>query len=226
MTTTNRGEILRNIAYRYFILILGLFILALGIGFSAAAALGVSPVSSIPYVLSKALPITMGTLTIMMHALFMIAQIAILRKEFQAIQLLQMGVVVVFGFFTDFCIALTSRIQADSYLTQWVLCLLSCFVIGLGVALEIKAGVATLPMEGLMKTVSEKTGKNFGKVKSITDTSLVVVALIFSLIIFKELRGIREGTIFAAVAIGYIVKFISPKLSFLDKKLAYSNSFR
>lgn len=226
MTITNRGEILRNIAYRYFILILGLFILALGIGFSAAAALGVSPVSSIPYVLSKALPITMGTLTIMMHALFMIAQIAILRKEFKAIQLLQMGVVVIFGFFTDFCIALTSGIQADSYLTQWALCLLSCFVIGLGVALEIKAGVATLPMEGLMKTVSEKIGKNFGKVKSITDTSLVVIAFVFSLILFKELKGIREGTIFAAVAIGYIVKFISPKLSFLDSKLAYSNSFR
>jgi uncharacterized membrane protein YczE len=74
--------------------------------------------------------------------------------------------------------------------------------------------------------VSEKIGKNFGKVKSITDTSLVVIAFVLSLILFKELKGIREGTIFAAVAIGYIVKFISPKLSFLDSKLAYSNSFR
>ncbi|MGB4589384.1 MAG: DUF6198 family protein [Clostridiaceae bacterium] len=226
MTITNRGEFLRNIAYRYFVMILGLFILALGIGFSAAAALGVSPVSSIPYVLSKALPITMGTLTVMMHALFLIAQIALLRKEFKAVQLLQLGVVVIFGFFTDFCIALTSRIQVDSYLTQWLLCILSCFVIGLGVAIEMKAGVATLPMEGLMKTVSQLSGKNFGKVKSIADTTLVVIGVACSLILFKELKGIREGTVFAAVFIGYIVKYISTKLSFLDKSLAYSNSFR
>lgn len=226
MTTTNRGEILRNIAYRYFILVLGLFILALGIGFSAAAALGVSPASCFPYVLSKAFPITMGTLTIMMQTFFMIAQVAILRKDFKAVQLLQMGVLVVFGYFTDICIELTSRIQADTYLTQWILCILSCFVIALGVAVEMKAGVATLPMEGLMKTISELKGKNFGKVKSTADMTLVCIALTFSLVFLKEIIGIREGTIFAAVAIGYMVKFISPKLSFLDKKLAYSNSFR
>lgn len=226
MTITNRGEILRNIAYRYFILVLGLFILALGIGFSAAAALGVSPASCFPYVLSKAFPITMGTLTIMMQTLFMIAQIAILRKEFKAVQLLQMGVLLVFGVFTDICIELTSRIQADNYLTQWSLCIFSCFVIALGVAIEMKAGVATLPMEGLMKTISERLGKNFGKVKSTADMTLVLVAVTFSMIFFKEIIGIREGTVFAAVAIGYIVKFISPKLSFLDNKLAYSNSFR
>ena len=226
MAITNRGEIFRNIAFRYFILLLGLFILALGIGFSTAATLGVSPVSCIPYVLSKAFPISMGTMTIMMHALFMMAQIALLRKEFKAVQLFQMGVVVVFGFFTDFCIALTSRIQVDSYLTQWILCILSCFVIALGVALEIKAGVATLPMEGLMKTLSQLTGKSFGKLKSITDTTLVAIAFVFSLVFFKELIGIREGTLFAAVTIGYIVRFISTKLSFLDRKLIYSNSFR
>lgn len=224
--TTNRGEILRNIAYRYLILILGLFILALGIGCSAAAALGVSPASSFPYVLSKAFPITMGTMTIMMQTLFMIIQIALLRKEFKSVQLLQMGVLVIFGFFTDFCITLTSRLQVDTYLEQWLLCILSCFVIALGVAIEMKAGVATLPMEGLMKTVSEKTGVNFGQVKSIADTSLVVISFVFSIIFFKELIGIREGTIFAAVAIGYIIRFINLKLSFIDRKLAFSNSIR
>lgn len=226
MTITNQGENLRNIIYRYFTLVVGLFILALGIGFSAAATLGVSPVSSIPYILSKAFPISMGTLTIMMQTIFMIAQIALLRKEFKAVQLLQMGVLVVFGVFTDICIELTSKIQVDSYLTQWILCILSCFVIALGVAIEMKAGVATLPMEGLMKTVAQLTGKNFGKVKSTADTTLVVVAVIFSLMFFKKLIGIREGTIVAAVFIGYLVRYISPKLSFLDRKLAYYNSFR
>ena len=226
MTITNRGEFLRNIIYRYFILIIGLFILALGIGFSATAALGVSPASSFAYVLSIAFPITMGTLTIMMQTFFMIAQIVILGKDFKAVQLLQMGVLVIFGFFTDICMELTSRIQVDSYLTQWFLCIFSCFVIALGVVIEMKAGVATLPMEGLMKIVSEKTRIHFGKVKSIADTTLVLIAFVFSIIFFKELIGIREGTIFAALIIGYIIKFISFKLSFIDRKLAHSNGLK
>ena len=168
----------------------------------------------------------MGTLTIMMQTLFMIAQIAILRKEFKAVQLLQMGVLVVFGFFTDICVELTSRIQIDTYMMQWDLCIFSCFVIALGVVIEMKAGVATLPIEGLMKIISELLGQNFGKVKSSADITLVLIALIFSLVFFKRIIGIREGTIFSAAAIGYLVKFISPKLSFLDRKLAYSSSFR
>lgn len=226
METAIQGESLKNIVYRYVILTVGIFILSLGIGFAATAALRVSPVSSIPYVLSKVLPLTMGTLTIMMHSFFMILQIVILRKGFKAVELLQIGVVIVFGFFTDVCIALTSRIQVDNYLEQWALCLLSCFVIALGVAIEMKANVATLPVEGFMKTVSVKTGMNFGKIKSITDTTLVVLGFVISLVLFKELKGIREGTIFAAVFIGYIVKYISPKLSFLDRKPSISNGFR
>ena len=49
------------------VLIAALFIMSLGIALSTKADLGVSPISCTPYVLSLALPLSMGTITILMH---------------------------------------------------------------------------------------------------------------------------------------------------------------
>ena len=59
---------------RCFVLIVALFIMSLGIALSAKANLGVSPISCTPYVLSLALPLTMGTVTILMHLSFVAVQ--------------------------------------------------------------------------------------------------------------------------------------------------------
>ena len=52
------------------VLIAALFIMSLGIALSTKADLGVSPISCTPYVLSLAFPLTMGTVTILMHLSF------------------------------------------------------------------------------------------------------------------------------------------------------------
>lgn len=201
---------------RFSVLVLGLIVLAMGVGVSAAARLGVSPVSCVPFVLSQALPLTMGTITIIMHIVFLVAQIIILRKDFNPFQLLQIVVVFVFGYFTDAALSLTKGINPQNYFMQWVYCILSCPIIALGVALEVKAAFVTLPMEGFVGAISKKTGQEFGKAKTIIDICLVVLAAALSLIFLGKLNGVREGTIFAAITIGIMVRFITPYLSFLD----------
>lgn len=77
---------------RYLLLCAGLAVMAFGVAFSIKASLGTSPISSFPYVVSVITPLTVGNATILMHCFFILLQIAILRKEYQLIQLLQLPV--------------------------------------------------------------------------------------------------------------------------------------
>lgn len=73
---------------RYLLLLLGLSIMAFGVAFSIKASLGTSPISSVPYVVSLFAPLTVGTATIIMHCVFIIMQILILRRDYHPIQLM------------------------------------------------------------------------------------------------------------------------------------------
>ena len=66
---------------RILIFIVGLYCMGLGVALSVIAALGTSPISCLPYVVSEILPVSVGTVTFIMNLLFMTAQIAILRKD-------------------------------------------------------------------------------------------------------------------------------------------------
>lgn len=89
---------------RYLLLMAGLSVMAFGVAFSIKADLGTSPISSVPYVVSLFAPLTVGTATIVMHCVFILLQILILRKDYHPIQLMQLpvalkaGVVVLAGF--------------------------------------------------------------------------------------------------------------------------------
>ncbi len=77
----SRAEWLR----RYVSFIFILFIIAFGTSLSIRANLGSSPISAPPYVLSlvPGSPMTMGQFTICMHVFFILAQILLLRRDFE-----------------------------------------------------------------------------------------------------------------------------------------------
>ena len=74
---------------RYLCLCFGLTIMAFGVACSIKAALGTSPISSVPYAISTFSPLTVGTATIAMHCILIALQILILRKKYQPFQLLR-----------------------------------------------------------------------------------------------------------------------------------------
>lgn len=103
---------------RYLSFIFILFIIAFGTSLSIRANLGSSPISAPPYVLSliPGIPLTMGTIVIMMHVLFIIIQILLLRKDFELRQLTQILVSFLFGFYTDVTMWMTSFMQIPATL--------------------------------------------------------------------------------------------------------------
>lgn len=108
------------IAKRYLLLFAGLSIMAFGVAFSIKASLGTSPISSVPYVVSLFAPLTVGTATIVMHCVFILLQILILRRNYHPIQLMQLPVAVFFGYLTDFGVWAVRGIHCSTYWQQWI----------------------------------------------------------------------------------------------------------
>lgn len=210
---------MKSIEYleHYGMFCLALFIMAFGIAFSVKANLGISPISCPPFVLNQAFPsITIGQFTIAMHVVFVIGQIILLRRDYQPIQLLQLVVALVFGFFTDFAIWATSGLQADTYPVRLCFMLISCVLISVGVFLQVSAKALLVAGEGIMLAISKVVKKEFGKVKMCFDCSLVFITIIFSLIHFNgEIRGVREGTVIAAFLVGFLVTRYNRHLAFI-----------
>ena len=75
----------------------GLIIMAFGVAFSIKAALGTSPISSVPYVTARISGMSVGTTTIIMNFIFVMIQIGILRKQYQWFHLLQFPAAVLVG---------------------------------------------------------------------------------------------------------------------------------
>lgn len=201
---------------RCIVLVIALFIMAIGVALSIKANLGTSPVSCVPYVYSLGFPMTVGLLSIIVNVAMILLQIVLLRKEYQLIQLVQLPVALIFGFFIDFAMFLLSGLQTSNYIYQWILCLLSCVIIAFSVFLEVKANVTYLAGEGLSIAISKTFHKEFGKVKVSVDATLVIIGVVSSFILLHRLEGIREGTIAAALLVGTIARFYNKNLKFID----------
>lgn len=200
---------------RYVIFIIGLCLSSLGICLATKAGLGTSPISSMPYVLSFILPITFGQLTFIVNLCMLFCQILILKKDFQKVQLLQIVIAFALGSFIDIYMRILAFLNTANYLSQIVILLLGCIIIGLGISLQVLANVIMLPGEALVKTISTRFNRDFGTVKTIFDTSLVVISIVISLTGLGRIAGLREGTVIAALIVGSISRFFINRLCFI-----------
>ena len=212
MITLNKLPI--YILKRYLLLLIGLSIMAFGVAFSIKASLGTSPISSVPYVISLFTPLTVGTATISMHCVFILLQILILRKNYHPIQLMQLPVAFFFGYLTDFGVWAVQGITCNTYWQQWIVCIIGILLVGLGVSLEVKAGVVVLAGEGVVLAICKVLPKvKFGYMKVGFDVTLVAIACILSIAFTGRLQGVREGTVAAALLVGLIAKQLGKLLA-------------
>lgn len=204
---------------RYVIFLIGLFINSLGVSFVTKASLGTSPISSIPYVLSLNFPFTLGEFTIYFSILLILFQIAILGKDFKLDQLLQIPVSLAFGYFIDICMLLLGFVQPSTYLFKIIYLVIGCVILGIGVYMEVLANVIMLPGESFVRSIVFRWKTEFGLTKICFDVSMFVIAVVLSFIFAGKLMGVREGTIIAALLVGYIARTLGKKLAFLPDKI-------
>ena len=207
-----------NTLKRYIIFLFGLFISSFGVSLITKVSLGTSPISSIPYVLSLRFPLTLGNFTIIFSVFLVLLQLLILRKNFKFEHVLQLPISVLFGYFIDWTMMLLKEFHADSYLAKIFYLLLGCLVLAIGVYLEVLANVAMLPGESFVRAVSSTWNWDFGTIKVIFDVSMTVIAALASVLLLKHLDGVREGTVIAALLVGFMAKCIGRIISYLPQR--------
>lgn len=195
-----------HLAKRIIFLCLGLTIMAFGVAFSIKAALGTSPISSVPYVTSTISGLSVGTTTIIMNFMFVLIQIAILRKKYDWFQLLQFPAAIVFGTMIDVADYVLKPISFSNYFEQWLLCVVGVFLVALGVSVEVMANLVTTAGEGIVLAICQVAPVKFSNMKVAFDVTLVCISIALSFIFLGHLDGVREGTIAAAVFVGLITK--------------------
>ena len=200
---------------RYLIFLVGLFVNSLGVSLITKANLGTSPISSIPYVLSLNFPFTLGNFTIFFSIFLIVLQLIILRKNFKLEHILQIPVSIIFGYFIDLTMILFSWVNPEAYIMKIVYLLIGCLILGVGVYMEVLADVVMLPGESFVRAIVLTWKTNFGTTKICFDVSMSVIAAVLSFVFAGRLAGIREGTVIAAILVGFIARLIGKKLEFL-----------
>ncbi len=200
---------------RYLIFLVGLFVNSLGVSLITKANLGTSPISSIPYVLSLNFPFTLGNFTIFFSIFLIVLQLIILRKNFKLEHILQIPVSIIFGYFIDLTMILFSWVNPEAYIMKIVYLLIGCLILGVGVYMEVLADVVMLPGESFVRAVVLTWKTNFGTTKICFDVSMSVIAAVLSFVFAGRLAGVREGTVIAALLVGFIARLLGKKFAFL-----------
>ena len=133
--------------------------MALGVSLSVLSNLGVSPMSSIPYVMSQIVPsISMGSFTTGLFCCYVAIQAVLLGSKFHPVRLLQILGSFLFGWFVDITNWLTGLIlsQPQSYLLQLFWLAVGMLCVAMGIFLYIAPMLPMLPGEGVMQVISDK----------------------------------------------------------------------
>ncbi|MCQ2413958.1 MAG: hypothetical protein MJ082_04080 [Clostridia bacterium] len=238
----------RNIVLRLFVYLIGLAVIAVGINLSKLSALGISPVSSIPGVLSARFPqFSLGSMVILVYCLLVAAQAIVLRKEFKLVNILGVPVAIVFGWLVDFVgvsafrltlagldlgidrefHGLMAGIAAPQTLFGKICVLLvSIAVIALGVCIYLRPKLVPMPAEGLAAAFAGVWKKPFGNCKTGVDFTMIFIAFILQVVllggfapIFNGTSVVGAGTLLSALLVGQTVKFLNTYLfKFSQKK--------
>ena len=199
----NPGVVLRKAA----VYAAGLLFMAFGVAFSVNSGLGVSPVNSLPYVVSLVLGVDMGSCVIAVFCCYVLVQIVIYRRDFKWVNLTQILFSTLFGYFVDFAKAVVGDFALPTYPGQLIMLAVSMVFVALGVCLYMDAGLVNMPMEGMTNAIAERIVKKpFHDVKVAVDCLAVAAAILLSFVGLGGLEGIREGTLLCALLVGKMMK--------------------
>lgn len=212
---------MKVISLRYFYFFLGIIINSFGIAFITKSNLGTSQISSIPYIFSlEYTDFSFGLTTFIFNIIFILIEIALLRRDFEPIQFLQIVANIIFSFFIDISMNLLSAFEPETIIIKLILLFIGCFILAIGISIEVAPNVIVVPGEGVVRALAlaiaiKKPKVKFGTIKIYFDVTLIIIACILSFIFFGELNGIGLGTIVSALIVGRFINLVNRHFKFL-----------
>ena len=218
----------KRLGRRIAVYILGLFLMAIGVAIAINSDLGISPVTSLPFVISLVSGESMVVVVTATFLIFILIQIILLRKNFKWINLTQILFSTIFGYFVDVARVIVGDFQIPTYFGQLLMIGVGIIIMSTGIILFVEARLVNLPMEGLVAAITQVVpNSKFHTVKMLMDSLVVILAIVVSLTFLGGLYAIREGTILTAVFVGkvmpYVRKVAMPVLNKVNMHPACSN---
>ena len=160
---------------RMLMYLVGVAVLALGMSLQTASGLGVAALTCFATTLSMLTGKTLGFWITATYVAYIVAQLAILRSEFQPRILLELFFSTLIGGLTDLFMAV-NPLHPTALPTQIATMLLSLAVTAFGVSLVVNMGVVPNAPDGLVQVIAEKLKRRFGDVKVVLCTTWAALA--------------------------------------------------
>jgi uncharacterized membrane protein YczE len=201
---------------------IGLLVLAFGVALAINSDLGVSPVNSLPYVISLVAGAPLSLCVIATFSFYILLQILILKKDFKWYNIFQIVFSTMFGIFVDFAKWVVGDFAIPTYFGKLTMLAVSIVFIAVGITLYLEAKLIPMPIEGLTLALADKSKKiKFQNMKTIVDCLIVVISIAISFVCLGTLKGVREGTILTAVLVGKVIALVQRWLKPLINKFCF-----
>ncbi len=192
------------------ILLAGMAVHTLGIALITRAALGTTPISTMPLTLSGVFAVSLGTTTFVVNIFFFLSQIAMLRSRFERRQWLQLPSVLLFSAMIDGWMASLAGIPIGDTWAAWPASLSANALIAAGILMQLKSNLILQPIDGAVLAAAIVTGRPFAAMKIANDVGCVLCAAIIGLLCLGTPYGIGAGTLVSAFAVGWLIKLLKP----------------
>lgn len=194
----------RKQACRWGIYLAGMTLLALGITLTTLAGLGASAIVSVPYTISCGFGLSFANLTLIFYCSFVGAEFIIKGKQRSLLDLLQIPVSIVF---TRFMALFQAAIgyQSGFLPTDLLVLLLGILLTGIGAATAVDMQLIPNPGDGIVNSISIRSGKELGFCKNCFDLGCVTCALLIGTLFGSPLLGIGLGTLLSMLGVGRVM---------------------
>lgn len=194
----------RKQAYRWGIYLAGMTLLALGITLTTLAGLGASAIVSVPYTISCGFGLSFANLTLIFYCSFVGAEFIIKGRQRSLLDLLQIPVSIVF---TRFMALFQAAIgyQSGFLPTDLLVLLLGILLTGIGAATAVDMQLIPNPGDGIVNSISIRSGKELGFCKNCFDLGCVTCALLIGTLLGSPLLGIGLGTLLSMLGVGRVM---------------------
>lgn len=205
-----------NVLGRVLLLVVGIAMMSTGVSLTVFSGLGTTPGSAPAVTIAAIAGVSVGTISMTFNVFYVVSQMLLLRRRYQWVQVLQLATGALFSSIIDVS-SFTLRwlgVNPSNYLEQVGLAILGTLAMGIGIGFQVHAKLINLPPEGFVLAITTElrriVGPNerlhFGNVKVASDLTHVALATVLSVLFLGGLVGVREGTVVAALTLGYIAQ--------------------
>lgn len=180
-------------------------LLAIGITLNSLTGLGASAIVSVPFTVSEATGLSFGDLTLVIYVLFVGAEFLIMGKKSSWTFLLQIPLSIVFTRIMNLIKAVLPYENGYLPLDLGML-IIAILLTGIGAAMTVDMALIPNPGDGIVASISARSGKELGLCKNILDLCCVCCSLIIGTCLRgTPLLGVGLGTVISMIGVGRVM---------------------